>query len=182
MSGPTVWHGIERNLARLRPQRQPLSLLLDVIAICLCWNFTYLFRLGFERWWVARPSYDPWVMLGVAALYAVVFVIAQIPRGMWRFSGFSEIKRLAIACTIAGSLSAAAVLMLQLGAVPRAVLALHPIITLMGLCSVRLGYRALYEHVRARITGSDAEVFVYQVGGEARGRPLAGSWCALPAC
>jgi FlaA1/EpsC-like NDP-sugar epimerase len=42
--------------------------------------------------------------------------------------------------------------------VPRAVLALHPVIALMGLILVRIAYRMLYEHARARITGGSAEI------------------------
>ncbi|TMH32220.1 MAG: polysaccharide biosynthesis protein, partial [Betaproteobacteria bacterium] len=158
MTQPSFWHQLERMLARIRPHRQPLSLVIDGVVISLCWNFTYLFRLGFERWWSARPHYDPWVMLGVVAVYLVTFAVARIPRGMWRFSGFGEVKRLTVACTVAGLSSAVLVLMLQLQQVPRAVLALHPIIALMGLCMVRIMYRMLYEHARSRITGSDAEV------------------------
>ncbi len=41
---------------------------------------------------------------------------------------------------------------------PRAVLALHPVITLMGVCIVRIAYRMLYEHARSRITGGSAEI------------------------
>ncbi|HEV7915242.1 MAG TPA: polysaccharide biosynthesis protein, partial [Albitalea sp.] len=154
----TVWHRLDRALARIRPHRQPLSLLIDGVVIGLCWNFTYLFRLGFERWWTARPGYDLWVMAGVTAVYLATFAAARIPRGMWRFSGFGEVKRLTIACAIAGLVNAVLVLMLQLREVPRAVLALHPVVSLMGLCMVRVMYRMLYEHARWRITGSDAEL------------------------
>jgi len=166
-----VWHRLESALARLRPHRQPLSLAIDGVTIALCWNFTYLFRLGFERWWSARPGYDPWVMLGVVAIYLATFAAARIPRGMWRFSGFGEVKRLTVACFAAGAASAAVVLLLQLREVPRAVLALHPIVSLMGVCMVRIAYRMLYEHARARITGSDAQVrraIVLGAGGAAK--------------
>ena len=172
----SVWHRLERLLARLRPHRQALSLVVDGVTICVCWNFTYLFRLGFERWRIARPDYDGWVMFAVAAIYLVVFAVAGIPRGMWRFSGFGEVKRLTIACLIAGLASAAIVLVLQLRQVPRAVLALHPFVTLIGVCMVRIAYRMLYEHARARITGSDAQVrraIVLGAGGAAT-RLLAG--------
>ncbi len=152
------WHRLDRLLARWRPHRQPLTLLLDAIVIALCWNFTYLFRLGFERWWSHRPGYDPWVLLGVVATYLVVFALARVPQGMWRFSGFGEVKRLTVCCAIAGALSAIAVLMAQLVQVPRAVLALHPVVTLMGLCMTRIGYRMFYEHLRSRITGGNDEI------------------------
>ncbi len=155
---PTIWHHLDRTLARVRVHRWPLSLLIDGSVVALSWNATYLFRLGFERWIHARPDYDVWVMLAVVAAYLGVFVMAGIPRGMWRFSGFGEVKRLTLACAAAGALCAVAVLMAQLTKVPRAVLALHPFITLIGLCMVRIGYRMLYEHARSQITGSDTEV------------------------
>ena len=74
---------------------------------------------------------------------------------MWRFSGFGEIKRLTLACALAGAASAAVVMGLGLVKIPRAVLALHPVVTLMGLSLVRIAYRMLYEHARARIAGSE---------------------------
>ncbi|HEY0819617.1 MAG TPA: hypothetical protein VGD46_12615, partial [Rhizobacter sp.] len=109
--GLTFWHKLDHVLARLRPRRQPLSLVVDGVVIALCWNITYLFRLGFERWWSARPSYDPYVMVGVVAVYLLAFVIGGIPRGMWRFSGFDEVKRLTIACIGAGAACAVMVSM-----------------------------------------------------------------------
>ena len=149
----TFWHHLDAFLARLRPHREPLSLLIDGLVVATCWNITYLFRLGFERWVSARPTYDLWVMLGVVAAYLAAFAVARVPQSMWRFSGFGEVKRLTLACAAAGLLSAAVILMLQLTKVPRAVLALHPVVALMGVCVVRIGYRMLYEHARSRITG-----------------------------
>lgn len=57
----------------------------------------------------------------------------------------------------AGLVAAVAVLMAQLTKVPRAVLALHPVFTLMALATMRMGYRMLYEHMRSRISGSAQE-------------------------
>lgn len=173
---PTGWHRLDRWLARLRPHREPLSLAVDALMVVLAWNATYLFRLGFERWWTARPSYDGWVLAGVVAVYLAAFAAAKVPQSMWRFSGFGEVKRLTLACLAAGGVSALGVLGLQLVQVPRAVLALHPLVALMAVCGVRIGYRMLYEHARARITGSQAEVRRALVlgAGEAARRLLAG--------
>ena len=151
------WQGLDSFLTRVRPHRQPLALLIDAGVIAACWNATYLFRLGFERWISARPGYDLWVLLGLVGLYVAVFVALGVPKGMWRFSGFGEIKRLTIACLIAGLLGATVVMMAQLRGVPRAVLAMHPVVSLMGLTLVRIGYRMLYEHMRSRIAGSAVE-------------------------
>jgi FlaA1/EpsC-like NDP-sugar epimerase len=176
LAAPRVWHRLDRALARLRPHRQPLSLLIDAGVIALCWNITYLFRLGFERWLTARPSYDLWVMLGVVAVYLCTFVLMGIPRGMWRFSGFGEVKRITVASLLAGVLCAVVISMAQFSQVPRAVLTLHPFISLMGLCMVRIAYRMLYEHARARITGGDADErrAIVMGAGEAAKRLLAG--------
>lgn len=148
------WHTLDTLLTRIRPHREPLALAIDAAVIAACWNITYLFRLGFERWWNARPSYDGWVLAGLLALYVAVFAALKVPKGMWRFSGFGEVQRLTFACAIAGLLGAVGVLMAQLVQVPRAVLALHPVVSLMGLAMVRIGYRMLYEHMRGRLSGS----------------------------
>ena len=158
LQGLTVWHRFDRFMATMRPQREPLSLIVDAVLVALSWNATYLFRLGFERWIRARPDYDHWVLLGVVITYAVAFWLLKVPKGMWRFSGFGEVWRLISACVCAGTVCAAVVMAAGLSGVPRAVLALHPVITLMALALVRMGYRMLYEHSRLRITGSDAEV------------------------
>ena len=157
-AAPGIWHRLDLFLARLRPHREPLSLVADALVIAACWNITYLFRLGFERWISARPDYDHWVLLGVVAAYLVAFALLRVPQSMWRFSGFGEVKRLTIACALAGIASAAVIIALGLTKVPRAVLALHPVVTLMGVCVVRIAYRMLYEHARSRITGGSAEI------------------------
>ena len=152
------WVRLDVFLARLRPHREPLTVLIDAAVVAICWNATYLFRLGFERWLSARPSYDHWVLAGVVLAYAAASVAFKVPQSMWRFSGFGEIKRLTLACAVAGALSAAVVMGLGLVKVPRAVLALHPVVSLMGLALVRIAYRMTYEHARTRIAGRHAEV------------------------
>lgn len=151
------WLSLDAFLTRVRPYREALALALDMVAVALAWQATYLFRLGFERWFEARPGYDHWVMLGIVALYGVLLRLFHVPKGMWRFSGFGEVKRLAAVCITAGLVAAVAVLMAQLTKVPRAVLALHPVFTLMALATMRMGYRMLYEHMRSRISGSALE-------------------------
>ncbi len=172
----SFWHRMDRFLARLRPHREPLSLLVDALMVALAWNATYLFRLGFERWIEARPAYDGWVLLGVVAVYLSAFAALRVPQSMWRFSGFGEVRKLTLACMGAGLVAGAVVMGLQLYQVPRAVLALHPLVTLMAVCTVRIAYRMLYEHGRARITGGSAEVKRALVlgAGEAARRLLAG--------
>ena len=154
----TPWHRLDLFLARLRPHREPLSLLVDAAVVAVCWNATYLFRLGFERWLSARPSYDGWVLAGVVLVYGLASVVFKVPQSMWRFSGFGEVKRLLYTCLVAGAVSAAVVIALGLVKVPRAVLALHPVVSFMGLALVRMAYRMTYEHARSRIAGQHGEI------------------------
>jgi FlaA1/EpsC-like NDP-sugar epimerase len=125
---------------------------------------------------VGPPGYDLVVLLGVTAVYLGVLGFANVPRGMWRFSGFAEIKRLLQACLVAGAISAVAVVALGLREVPRSVLALHPVMTLMGLCTVRVLYRMFYEQSRARRRGGSGESrrAVVMGAGEAARLLLAG--------
>ena len=94
MSTLSPWHKLDLLLARLRPHREPLSLLADALVIVACWNITYLFRLGFERWQSARPGYDGLVLAGVVLAYLAAFALLRVPQSMWRFSGFGEIQRM----------------------------------------------------------------------------------------
>lgn len=151
------WLSLDAWLTRIRPHREALALALDMAAVALAWQATYLFRLGFERWFSARPGYDHWVLLGVVVVYGLLLKLLKVPKGMWRFSGFGEVKRLATVCAASGLFVAVVVLMAQLTKVPRAVLALHPLFTLMLLAMMRMGYRMLYEHMRSRISGSAQE-------------------------
>ena len=90
------WQRLDALLTRIRPHREPLAPAIDAVIIALCWNFTYLFRMGFDRWLNARPDYDGWVLVGLVAVYLGVFVLMKVPKGMWRFSGFGEVQRLTI--------------------------------------------------------------------------------------
>ncbi|XHS80289.1 polysaccharide biosynthesis protein [Burkholderiaceae bacterium UC74_6] len=147
------WLSLDASLTRIRPQRERLSLLLDGLVIALAWQATYLFRLGFRYWLIERPHYDAAVMGGLVVLYMLVLWLFKVPKGMWRFSGFGEIKRLTAASVLAGLIGATVVLMLHLSGIPRAVLALHPVFCVIGLSMMRMGYRMLYEHMRGRISG-----------------------------
>ncbi|MFZ5520990.1 MAG: polysaccharide biosynthesis protein [Pseudomonadota bacterium] len=150
-----IWTAFDRTLDRLRPWRQALVLLADLALVALSWNFTYVFRLGFERWLSARPDYDGWVLVGVLVVYGAALAVARVPRAAWRYASFPEVQRLTWACAAAGLICAVGVLMAQLTAVPRAVLALHPVITLMALALARILVRIAHERARALRTGGD---------------------------
>ncbi len=140
-------------LDRLRQRRQLSVLVADAVLIAIAWHITYLFRMGVERWLHERPSYDNGVLLGVIAVYTSVSWALNVPRAPWRYISFNEVARLAWVCLGAGLACAVVVLMAQLVQVPRAVLALHPVVTLMTLILARMLVRMAHEQSRARRTG-----------------------------
>ncbi len=157
MNTMPLWTRLDRAMSALKPRNRTVSMLADAACILACWHVTYLFRLGFERWQPGRPWYDDYVSLGVMLVYLVCMAITGVPRGLWRFFGFDDFKRLAAACAMAGMISAVTVLMAQLVGVARAVLLLHPVFCALALSLMRMIYRIVWEYARARVDGSDLQ-------------------------
>jgi FlaA1/EpsC-like NDP-sugar epimerase len=152
-----LWSSLNRQLDRLRHRRQAVVLLADACLILLAWHLTYLFRMGVERWLHERPSYDWAVILGVIAIYSVLSWALGVPRASWRYVSFHDISRLGWVCLGAGLMSAVTVLMAQLVEVPRAVLALHPLLALTLLSIGRMAVRMFSESSRARRAGASPQ-------------------------
>lgn len=147
------WTPLNRLLDQLRPRRQSAVMLADALLIAVAWHTTYLFRMGVERWLHERPTYDAAVLLGVIVVYGTVSWALGVPRATWRYTSFHEITRLGWVCLGAGLASAVIVLMAQLVEIPRAVLALHPVFSLIVLSLARMTVRMLSESSRARRAG-----------------------------
>lgn len=175
MKHDKLWSRLDESMSALNPRNRPLAMLADALVILACWHVTYLFRLGFERWQPGRPWYDDYVSFGVVLAYLVAMLLTGVPRGPWRFFGFDDFKRIAAACMLAGSVSTAAVLLAQLVGVARAVLLLHPVFCLLALSLVRMAYRMVWEHARARADGQEVEArrAIVLGAGEAARRLLA---------
>lgn len=157
MKNSSFWSWLDRHMSTLSPRNRRLATAVDALVVLACWHITYLFRLGFERWQPGRPWYDDYVSFGVVAVYLLAMVWAGVPRGLWRFFGFDDFRRIALACALAGLVSAVGVLMAQLVGVARAVLVLHPMFCVVALCLTRMAYRMLWEHARACAQGEDYE-------------------------
>ena len=148
------WSGIEQRMSALRRRNRAYGMFADAIMVLACWQLTYLFRLGFERWQPERPWYDGYVSIGVVITYLLCTMLTGVPRGLWRFFGFDDFRRLTLGCLLAGLISACWVRMAQLSGVPRAVLVLHPLFCVLMLALARMAWRLLWEHAR-RQAGAD---------------------------
>lgn len=160
-----------------RSRREAAALLADGLLVWWAWQATYLFRLGFERWLSARPSYDLWVSLAVTMAYLAAIKGLGCSRGLWRYTGFPDVQRLLLACVLAGGVAWIVIAwVLELGQVPRAVLTLHPLAALMALCTARLAWRSFAEHLESRrLRGREPQRPALVLGaGEAARRLIAG--------
>ena len=176
MTDHHLWRRLDHTMAQLYPRRRLMATVVDGLTVLACWHLTYLFRLGFERWQPGRPSYDDAVSVGVVATYLVLLTLTGAGRGMWRYFGFDDLKRITTACLAAGVLAAVAVLTAGLTGVARAVLLLHPLFCIVALSLLRMLYRMLWEHARARANGLAGEPrrAIVLGAGEAARRLVAG--------
>ncbi len=157
MNDSKLWIWLDDSMSALRPRNRSIAMAVDALTVLACWHITYLFRLGFERWQPGRPWYDDYVSFGVVLTYLGLLAITGVPRGLWRFFGFDDFKRIAAACLIAGLLSAVVVLAAQLSGVARAVLLLHPLFCVLALSLSRMAYRMVWENARARVSDEEGE-------------------------
>jgi lipopolysaccharide/colanic/teichoic acid biosynthesis glycosyltransferase len=157
MNRSPIWPWLDQKMSTLGPRNRLYAMLADALIILGCWHFTYLFRLGFEKYQPGRAWYDDWVSLGVVIVYLVALAVAGVPRGPWRFFGFEDVKRIALSCFIAGLVCATAILLAQLTKVARAVLVLHPFFCILALSLVRMAWRMTWERAHAITHGQSGE-------------------------
>jgi lipopolysaccharide/colanic/teichoic acid biosynthesis glycosyltransferase len=157
MNDSKLWSKLDPLMSAVHPRNRAVATAADGLVILVAWHVTYLFRLGFERWQPGRPWYDDYVSFGVVAVYLVFLALTGVPRGLWRFFGFDDFRRIAIGCVLAGLACAVAILLAQLAGVARAVLLLHPLFCIVGLSLSRMIYRLIAEQARARVEGAEGE-------------------------
>ena len=170
------WRSITALTEHAHEFRSGLAHVLDGAMVLATWHLTYLFRLGFERWQPGRPWYDDYVSLGVVAVYLVCLQLSGVRRSMWRYFAFDDFRRLVLACSTAGLVSAVTILMAQLVGVARAVLVLHPFFVLFGLVWMRALYRMIQEHAESVSSGEldDTRYAVVLGAGTTARRLIAG--------
>ena len=176
MTDSKLWSRLDRGMSSLHPQRRLFAGATDAATVLVCWHITYLFRLGFERYQPGRPWYDDYVSFAAVAVYVACLALTGAQRGIWRFFGFDDLKRITVACVLAGMVTAVGVLMAQLTGVARAVLLLHPLFCIAALGITRMVYRMVWEHARSRANGLEGEPrrAIVLGAGEAARRLVAG--------
>jgi FlaA1/EpsC-like NDP-sugar epimerase len=123
--------------------RTLLAILHDLLAISLSWILAYWLRFNLE---LPEP-YDAQAvasLLWVVPLYAALFFISGLYRGIWRFASLPDLKRIILAVA-AGALAVPAMLFMLKLVVPRSVLVTSPLLLVIMMGGSRLAYRAWKE-------------------------------------
>ncbi len=149
-------------------KRSALIFFHDLTMVVLAWLGAYWLRFnldipsGFYRaMWSA--------LLVVVLVQGVILYAFGLYRGLWRFASVSDLKRILIACGIAGLASPAALVMAQQqGMVPRSVFILDPLLLVLLMGGVRFTYRAWKDgHFFLRRTGVGTPVLIVGAGDTA---------------
>jgi lipopolysaccharide/colanic/teichoic acid biosynthesis glycosyltransferase len=173
MSNAGLWQRMDTWLSHPWRYRTVFAVLVDACLVLAAWHLTYLFRLGFERWQPGRPWYDDYVSLAVVGVYLSCMHIFAVRGTMWRYFGFDDLRRLALACLCAGPIAASGVLLAELVGVSRAVLVLHPLFALLAMVLSRMAVRVVWEHAHNRADGDDGvRRYVILVGANPVARRL----------
>ena len=123
-----------------------LVLIHDLAAVAAAWYLAYAlrFNLDIPQFFVEGMLR---AILWVAPLQALLFWQFGLYRGMWRYAGLPDLKRLLLAVGVSAMATALLVQMLQLGElVPRSVLLLDPLLLLLIMGGSRFAYRLWKEH------------------------------------
>jgi len=125
--------------------RRFLVFLHDVIAAAAAWMAAFWLRFNFDM-----PSEYAAVMmsllLGVTGIYAAVFWLLGLYKGLWRYASLPDLQRIVVAVGIGAMAVPALLNLMRLGAVvPRTVYVLTPLLLGIVMGASRLAYRAWRE-------------------------------------
>ncbi|ADE15516.1 polysaccharide biosynthesis protein CapD [Nitrosococcus halophilus Nc 4] len=113
----------------------------DILAVCLAWVLGYLTRYNLSPYWVDWESCLSALPV-IIVVQSVVLIWTGLYRGLWRFASIPDLLNI-IRAVGYGALLVALTLFLinRLHGVPRSILLLYPIFSLLLLAGPRLAYR-----------------------------------------
>ena len=146
-------------------KRSALIFLHDLTMVVLAWLGAYWLRFNLD----IPAEFDRAMWSGLTVVMPVqgmIFYAFGLYRGLWRFASVSDLKRILIACGVAGLATPAALVMAQqLNLVPRSVFILDPLLLVLLMGGVRFTYRAWKDgHFFLRRTGIGTPVLIVGVG------------------
>ncbi|HXC41444.1 MAG TPA: nucleoside-diphosphate sugar epimerase/dehydratase [Burkholderiales bacterium] len=149
----------------MKPGSIPI-LLHDAAAVALAWWLGYLLRFNFAVPEVYAQGFARTLPV-VLPVYLVVFALARVERGLWRFAGLPDVERIVAAVAAAALLALAALYASGLSVyVPRAVAVIAPLMAFFIMSGSRLLYRRMAQS-RAEAAGGRTDVLILGAGSAA---------------
>ena len=137
----------------------------DLVSVAVAWMAAFLLRFNFQvpDDYVALALRS---LLWVVPIYGVAFLAMGMYRGMVRFSSLPDLLRIARAVALAAAVVALGAYLAQFDLiVPRSVIVLSPILTLLAVGGIRAAYRAWRESRSPReVAGQRRKLFVLGTG------------------
>ena len=123
--------------------RALLAFVHDALAVAAAWIVAFWLRFNLDL----PAPYGRMAMetaLRVVPLYAAIFLISGLYRGVWRYASMPDLQRIILAVGGGALVVTAMLFMLQI-AVPRSVLVVSPVLLVMIMGGSRLAYRGWKE-------------------------------------
>ena len=117
----------------------------DVLAAALAWMLAFWLRFNFDvplDYALAARMALVWLV----PLFAVLFYLFGLYRGLWRFASISDLHHLIAAIGVGALLTTAVVALFTVSHIPRSVLVLHPMLLAIIMGGSRFAYRSWKEH------------------------------------
>ncbi len=123
--------------------RALLAFVHDALAVAAAWIIAFWLRFNLDL----PAPYDEMAMqtaLYTVPLYALIFLVSDLYRGVWRYASLPDLQRIILAVG-GGALAVAAMLVMLQITVPRSVLVVSPGLLVMIMGGSRLAYRGWKE-------------------------------------
>jgi FlaA1/EpsC-like NDP-sugar epimerase len=117
----------------------------DVLAAALAWMLAFWLRFNFDvpaEFELAARSALIWLL----PLFAGLFYLFGLYRGLWRFASISDLHHLVAAIGVGALLTTALIVLFTIPNIPRSVLVLHPMLLAVIMGGSRFAYRSWKEH------------------------------------
>jgi FlaA1/EpsC-like NDP-sugar epimerase len=113
----------------------------DLFATALMWLAAYWIRFNLEV--PAEYAAAAWrALLWMVPLYAIVYLLFGLYRGIWRYASMDDLRRLLLAVGIGAVVTALTALIIHSSGIPRSVFILHPMLLVLMMGGDRYLYRA----------------------------------------
>ncbi|HTV00325.1 MAG TPA: hypothetical protein VMF13_07315 [Luteitalea sp.] len=154
--------GVALLIAKFVYRRQVVTVALDTLLIVVAYYTAYLLR--FEGAFIAEQAVFQQSLPLVVLAQVAAFLVLGTHRGIWRYTGLSDLMRLAQACALGTGLSLLGVLVLyRFTGYSRAVFAIHAVLLFVFVAATRLSFRALDAALRRESPDAEA-VVIYGAG------------------